>query len=51
MSDIPVNTQTKTLMYADDILVYSTNFNPNTAVSNLQTHIDSLEKWLKNGVS
>ena len=47
MSDIPVNTQTKTLMYADDTLVYSTNFNPNTAVSNLQTHIDSLEKWFK----
>lgn len=46
-ADIPTTNVTKTLMYADDTVIYSQSQNPCFAVSKVQYHINLLIQWFQ----
>jgi len=44
-ADVPQQTSTIISTFADDTAVLSRHTNLNVAIANLQTHLDSIEKW------
>jgi hypothetical protein len=44
-ADIPQSPLTTLSIYADDTAIFSTHHNPDTATSNLQRHLQSIEQW------
>jgi len=45
MADVPQHNSTTISTFADDTAVLSRHTNLTTAIADLQTHLDSIEKW------